>query len=572
MNCPEQSSGVPLREAILIPPLDRGEVIAGREGLEREVTYISVMEVPDYLDMARAGELLLTTCYSLRNKPKHLAEFVPRAHERGLSGLVVKPRYLDPIPDIMLEEANRLRFPLLKFPIDIPFDDVIIPILTRVLNEKAYLLNFSVEMHHRFSRIVLQGGDLQRILATLAFLCQNPVLMVDLEGYPLARAPLAGMDEFFAEYLAEGTEGPRLKKPICQLLDKIEHKPLSDLEPTSIQIPLGGKQALLYPIGLEHDTLGYLLVWEHNRSFRLEDLQTFEQATIISALELIKQKSIRQVERRYLIDFVHDLLTGQISESEIILQRAQAVGWDLEGPHAVMFLDIDHFHHFYIEDNPNNRLVAILEELERTTEQISRILNKRSKVCRISDSVVMFWPVNLDRGQEHVKQWTIKIGRQLIQNINQSLEHISVSMGIGRAQLDPSGLYRSWLQAKEALEIGRQIHDGGHMWHFDELGIYRILTNLRESAEIKRFRKEILGGLLSYDEERGSDLVHTLETYFENNQEMSRTADHLHIHYNTLRYRLRRIEEIVGSFRDDPWLRLSIHMALRLHRMSTERP
>src|SRR5689334_1226072 len=130
--------GVPLREALALPALRNVRVLAGGGGLGRAVRYVNVMEVPDILDWVKPDELLLTTAYPLRDDRAALADLVPRLADRGLAGLAVKPaRYLDAVPVVMLEAAERLGFPLLELPPETALADIINAVLSLILNARS---------------------------------------------------------------------------------------------------------------------------------------------------------------------------------------------------------------------------------------------------------------------------------------------------------------------------------------------------------------------------------------------------------------------------------------------------
>src|SRR3982751_4731705 len=133
--------GVPLREALALPALQGVRVLAGQAGLHRTVRYVNVMEVPDILDWVKPDELLLTTAYPLRDDRAALGELVPHLAQRGLAGLAVKPaRYIDAVPPVMREAADRLAFPLLELPPETALADIINAVLELILNRQALRL------------------------------------------------------------------------------------------------------------------------------------------------------------------------------------------------------------------------------------------------------------------------------------------------------------------------------------------------------------------------------------------------------------------------------------------------
>src|SRR5215208_6913252 len=104
--------GVSLRQALTLAPFERARVVAGAGGLGRIVRHVNVMEVPDIAAYVKSDQLLLTTAYPLRDERAALAELVPRLAEKGLAGLAIKPaRYIEAIPETMIEAAERLAFP-----------------------------------------------------------------------------------------------------------------------------------------------------------------------------------------------------------------------------------------------------------------------------------------------------------------------------------------------------------------------------------------------------------------------------------------------------------------------------
>jgi purine catabolism regulator len=114
--------------------------------------------------------------------------------------------------------------------------------------------------------------------------------------------------------------------------------------------------------------------------------------------------------------------------------------------------------------------------------------------------------------------------------------------------------------------VGRQMHGIGGLAHFDDLGVYRLISQVSDPAELRRYVVETLGPLAG-DGEEIADLRRTLEVLLETNLNVAETARRLHFHYNTLRYRIGKLERMLGPFVDDPALRLNVSVALAVHRL-----
>lgn len=105
---------------------------------------------------------------------------------------------------------------------------------------------------------------------------------------------------------------------------------------------------------------------------------------------------------------------------------------------------------------------------------------------------------------------------------------------------------------------------GSPVTYFGDLGLYQLLTALGDNAEARRFFRKTLGLLITHDKDHNGELVETLEGFFECHGNLSQTANRLHIHRNTLSYRLDRIAAITRLDLNDPDARFSLQLALKL--------
>ena len=197
--------GLSVGEVLGVPALSGARVIAGESGLDRVVQRLNVMEVPDVLAWVKPHELLLTTGYPLRNTPQSLDHLIADLDERGLAAIAVKlGRYLDALPDEMLQQADDLGFPLILLANDVGFDDILNQVLTDILNRQAAILARTEEVHRALVQIVLCGGGLQEITDEVAALLGAAVAINDADGQEL----VASGDERHLAELREGAPGP----------------------------------------------------------------------------------------------------------------------------------------------------------------------------------------------------------------------------------------------------------------------------------------------------------------------------------------------------------------------------
>lgn len=130
----------------------------------------------------------------------------------------------------------------------------------------------------------------------------------------------------------------------------------------------------------------------------------------------------------------------------------------------------------------------------------------------------------------------------------------------------PSGIAAAHLEARRCadalLALGRHGDGAGA----SELGFVGLLIG--DGRDVPGFLDGTLGPVLGYDERRGTALVQTLDAYFGTGGSLSRTAERLHIHVNTVSQRLERISRLLGEDWQSPERALELQLALRLHRLS----
>ena len=514
---------IALGELLKLPTLAHARVVGGHDGLRRPVRGVNVMEVPDIIDWVKPDELLLTTAYPLRDDPVALDALIPRLAERGLAGIALKPgRYIKAIPASMIEAADQHAFPLIELPAEASFNEIINSVLTVILDVQAARLQRSAAIHDRFTSIALSGGGLRQIAEALAELVGRPVAIVDAQ-------------------------------------DTIQWR-------TSDEAPVGesglpgsvvgnGGGAIIQPIQVGAERYGAILVAGDEAVLGPDRLEAIEYAATVAALRQVQTRAVAEADRRFQAVCLEELITGHVADRSVLMERAAAFAWDLTTPRAVLLADVE-----AIAGRPFSALAGTPEEgalRHRLAEAARASLAPGSIVWERSREIGALVSAGPSGPRE--------IGAALQAEAGRRLPGIVVSVGIGRAALDPLELHRSFGEARRALSIGRWAHGPGEVTAFDHLGLDLLLVAV-PAAEAQAFCTDVLGRLEAYDAAHGTSLVATLETFLAT-RNAALAARRLYLHYNTLKNRLAKIEEIMGPCLDDPDRCLSLALALRLRRL-----
>ena len=527
-------SGIPLRDTLALPALRNARVLAGAAGLGRTVRYVNVMEVPDILDWVKPDELLLTTAYPLRDDRAGLADLVPRLADRGLAGLAIKPaRYLDAVPQVMLTAADRLGFPLLELPAETVLADIINAVLGLILNAQALRLERSAAVHERFTAIVLSGGGLREIVLALAELLERPVAILDAHGAMLARSPTF----------------PNLPDAVFSSLDA---HPAAGLRWGALASGSGQLRVGVQPIQAGHERHGMALVLARENDLAEDQLIALGQAATIAALRLVQARAVAEADRRFQAVCLDELVTGHVADASVLRERASAFGWDLSLPRAVMVAEID-----ALGDRRFGELAGTSEEgwaSRRVADAARSVLGREAIVWeRSAGAAALTAGVELRRNALALQAEAAR-----------RLPGAVISIGVGRVQPDPLELELSYSEALRSLQIGRRSGGQGVVSLFADLGLDRLLMSCA-ATELEGFFSATLDPMLSYERAHPEcGLTETLQAFLAANRNVAETARMLFVHYNTVKYRLERLESLLGAFVNIPERCLTLEVAMHV--------
>ncbi|MBF8289267.1 MAG: Transcriptional regulator CdaR, purine catabolism regulatory protein [Chloroflexi bacterium] len=503
-----------MADVLRLPILQGAKVVGGAKGLNRPVRSVNVMEVPDIAHWVKPDELLLTTAYPLRDDPAALDALVPQLVELGLAGMALKPtRYIEATPAAMIEAADRLKFPLIELPEDASFNEIINAVLTEILATQTVRLQRSAAIHDRFTAIVLSGGGLRQIAEALGELIGRSVAIVDATG-------------------------------------TVQWRTASDMEPSD-----GMK---VQPIQVGSERYGAILVKGGPEPLAPEQLEAVEHAATVAALRQVQARAVAEADRRFQAVCLEELVTGHVTDRSVLVERAAAFAWDLSTPRAVLLAEVS-----AVAGRPVAALAGTAEEGElrfRLAEVARHSLGPSAitwERSRQIGSLVAVSSADAAALREAGAAFQAEAARRVPGGV--------ISVGIGRAVDDPLRLHESFDEARRALAIGRWSRGDGGLMLFADLGVDRLLAAVPES-EVEAYCAAVLGPLEAYDRAHGTALVETLDRFLAS-RNSALAARELFVHYNTLKNRLAKIEEIQGPFLDDPERCLSLSLALHLRRL-----
>ena len=535
-------------------------LVAGAAGLDHPVEWARIMETPDV--QPRAGDLMFTTGFPIKDDPDAQVRLVERIAGSGGAGLVVRPQpYMQALPPQMISEADRLEVPLLTVGADVHLIDLMAPLLERIINAEHWRLKRSIEIHRRFTEIVLDGKGVNEICRTLAEILDSAVTVEDASFHLLAHAGGSADPHRKETILRQGTPQRVLFDPqIQRVLREVEAKRGPVKVPAFPHLGMS-RERLIAPILAANQVLGYISVLDHPPANEELAFMAIEQAALVLALEIAKERELTEVEGRVRGELLEDLLHASYGEEAAAQRRARHVGYPLHGSHVVVLVDIDDFRGFNkARQISEDAIQALKREFLRRVTGVVRASHPRALLHGRSDQVVALLPLGTETGDYQARGHAL--GLQIRQAIADWKPGFTVSVGFSGPAEAPAGIAGALREVTSVMESLARFKRWSQVIAVPELGLTGLLAAVTDERLVDYSRRH-LGPLIEHDSARKGSLVQTLRAYLETG-EQQRAAQRLKVHPNTLRYRLDRIREISGVDLEDPETRLNLAVALRV--------
>jgi sugar diacid utilization regulator len=262
------------------------------------------------------------------------------------------------------------------------------------------------------------------------------------------------------------------------------------------------------------------------------------------------------------------LLAGAYVGEAQMRVRASHLGYDLTQPHVVLWVQAQGAAPRHSpREGPHD-----LAQRRALAEAFEVSLGAWTQV-REPDQVIALLPLTPDRGLSDLLERVATIIRRTLGEDHERRTP-EWSAGLGEPATAPAQVRRSAQEAHDAAQLGAIVLGPRHIARPADLGVYRLLLTLREHGELEPFTRRALEPLLR-DHRHGDTLVETLEAFFACNGNSARAAEKLHLHRNSLLYRLNQVRDLLGQDLDDPEIRLTLQLAIkgrRVLQLREERP
>jgi purine catabolism regulator len=509
-------------------------LLAGEGHLDVPVRWVHISELADPTPWLSGGELLLTTGIGL-DSAKRQRDYIATLADHGLAGLGLGTGFThQTVPHALLEAARDRDFPLFEVPYELPFIALTEKAFTRLVNEQYALLQRSIAAQERLQRIVLSERGLDAIVGALATLVGGPALVFDGRGD--LQAVRTFRRELDDEVVAALGEELRDRARRGDGRGFVPGHP--ELAPRALALPVGGAD------GAERSVpQAWLVAAKDSGGLAEIDRLILHQAVTVVALELLRRRVADSTERRLAGDVLSAAIAGELEGAELA-RRLEPFG--LGGQVAALVIA------------PPDR--ATLQACEAALTDALRGEAVSALVAPAGANVVALLPsFHDDELFELAERAVARVG-----------EHLGArpAAGVGRAVATPRAreTYHEARCALEARELGASNGNGSPprgVATYRDLGSFQLLLSLQDSDALALFCESLLGPIESGEGHYGGELMRSLEAFIECNGQWEAAARRLYCHRHTLRYRIRKVEELTGRDLGSARDRIEFWLALR---------
>jgi PucR family transcriptional regulator, purine catabolism regulatory protein len=580
----QERMGLSLAEALRLPGLAGTEVVAGHGGLDRVVRYMVVDDPADPLAVAGPDVLVVLGARLPPADAANCRALVERLDSMGTTALAYRrTEGPPPVPADVLTEADRRALPVLALPATVRMGEVVSEVLGAVVGKQSEALALSSRMHDQFIDVALSGGGLTEVTEQLADSLQGAAVLglgpdreiVTSAGPPEDVAEISDWlwlldaeaeDEMAMMAPSRRLSGLRADQTVVTPADVLADADLSPadgilLVPGHHELPGGVGEYAVAPIMAGDQRHGWLVAVHRTGPLLVGAGALLERAAVVAALSVIRQQAVHSVELRFQGDLVRRLVAGSLRHTERALAQTRSFGWRLDGPVVVLVTATE------TAADPQADPTRALDVLDRLADGWRGALETEvsgAAVAGLSTEIVTVLPLDGRTPEEITSLVSAVTGR-----VNARVRRVGrvLGTGIGRPAASLSALGEAHQQASRALGVGQEIHGPQAVTHFDQLGVFRLLSLIPDSTELRNYVDEVLGTLADAADPDSADLRETLRVLLETNLNVAESARRLHFHYNTMRYRIGKLERLLGPFTTDPTLRLNLLLALHAARM-----
>lgn len=392
-------------------------------------------------------------------------------------------------------------------------------------------LQKSIDLHNQLVGLVLENSGLQKIVTTIGQVIGLPVWIEDREFRILAKTKVSDKNqqissrELFSEHSNKGLIESFYSRKVTAVFQMVGKNEQS-------------VRRCFTPIIAGKEILGYLTVdLNQNRLLEGQEL-ILRDASLVIALVLLKQMVLVDSKKKLMKNLLDEWLFSNSMNEEQVLEWTVKLGITLDYPLSLIVLEFESG-----QKSPINRCV----------NELRNVMPPNGVIGIHENMLVIILSNGRDGQAEKLKDLLIMLIGQF------SSSKWWLTMGAKSNSIFETR--QNYNNASAANQIMKHLNKDNTCFDYENLGAYGML-----GIEPKRFvwfARKVLGEVIDYDKKHNTELISTLKLYFQCNQNIQAASRQGFVNDGTLKYRLKRIQEIAELDLTNPEVTLQVQLALK---------
>lgn len=541
---------ITLEEILRLPAMRDVVVRAGAAGLGASVRWVHIMDHPDLAYTLEGGELLLTIGQAWPREPAAEARLLESLLHKRVAGILfsVGP-YISEIPRAVLEFGNRHGIAILEDRWKIFFVQVTQAVHQEMLRRQYQTLAQADQIHRELTRKAATAHNPADVCHALAHLLGRTALLIDPGGRLLAGTqPEADAPTLSVTAARQLIRATMTQAWFRQALDGWRAGQTRAVSPPG----RGRPYQVVCPVQIGGEHVATLWLFDPRRNLEEIDGRAAEHAATVLALLIAREREAEATRRRLRIEFLEVLLQGPAVDRNLFAEKARLVGLEPGSPCLAGLMLAGHGDDGQAPEgwDPSPWRAAAQQWIEETPGL--------SGYCEAhGERLVILVSVQPDAGDP--AGWLPALQRRLAGAGRE--EDPAPVLVLGEIKPDLWSARESYREA-EALAALVGGSGSGQVYTAGQWQRQLLLYGALSPADARRLRRAILGEELLSGQ--GAVLYETLQVLVQHGFNQRAAARALHIHRNTLRYRIQRIEELLAEPLSTPagqfWVRVALDL------------
>ncbi|GGT31120.1 PucR family transcriptional regulator [Nonomuraea spiralis] len=496
------------------------KVLTGHDLLDRRVRGVATTDLPDPAMFVKTGELVLTEL-TWHTGPASSRDFV---RSLGDVAALVAGTALKVPPADLIDACAEAGLPLLTLPVDVPFSQVTEHVLRALIVELGTTPpRPAYAARRRLASTLVDGGSLTKLVTAVAGELDVPCWVLSPTGRVIVGSQPLGV-------------AARLRLAHTFLTARFLPGMVTQEDGTVLSVFPVGK-------GASHRIANWFLAYA-GEQVQGENEDLIVELAALVALERSRLEAAQRIERRVL----DQLLTL------------------LESGDAALPGVVSRLHTLHVETEHGLVAVALSARLGGDGEVAVPVLDELLRplapgiVTATGPAEALALVPLAGNTAEELTNHVLRGARTLEAGLGEG----RITLGVSSVTTGPAALSSLIEEARHALTLAALGGERVSVVTGDDVSSHRTLLAAIPGELRRAFRARLLGRLESYDAANQTDLLETLQAYLEESGSWTATAERLHVHVNTLRYRVRRIEELTGRSLNSWDERVDFMLALRM--------